>query len=106
MVGVPTSTGNGTTELDQHLGPRAVRNVSALGRRAHLKFGLDQWNICDIRDLGYVPLPEANNNEKCIVHITEFCERIAENKARPLSVGGDNSITGGFCRLLRHVNRS
>ena len=100
------STGNGTTELDQHLGPKAVRNVPALGRRAHLKFELDQWNICDIRDLGDVPLPEANNNEKCKEHITEFYERIAENKARPLSVGGNNSITGGFCRLLRHVNRS
>ena len=106
MVGVPHSTGNGTTELDQHLGPRAVGIVAALGRRTHLKYELDQWIICDIRELGNVPLPEANNNEKCIEHITEFCERIAENKARPLSVGGDNSITGGFCRLLRHVNRS
>ncbi|MEK9621460.1 MAG: agmatinase, partial [Alphaproteobacteria bacterium] len=27
LVGVPHSTGNGTTERDQHLGPRAVRNV-------------------------------------------------------------------------------
>ena len=93
LVGVPHSTGNGTTERDQHLGPRAVRNVSALGRRAHLKFGLDPWNICDIRDLGDVPLPEANNNEKCTEHITDFYKRIAENKARPLSVGGDHSIT-------------
>ena len=25
LVGVPHSTGNGTTERDQHLGPRAVR---------------------------------------------------------------------------------
>ena len=30
LVGVPHSSGNGTTERDQHLGPRAVRNVSAL----------------------------------------------------------------------------
>ena len=28
LVGVPHSTGNGTTERDQHLGPRAVRNIS------------------------------------------------------------------------------
>ena len=33
LVGVPHSTGNGTTERDQHLGPRALRNVSAVGRR-------------------------------------------------------------------------
>ena len=100
LVGVPHSTGNGTTERDQHLAPRAVRNVSALGRRAHLKFGLDPWNICDIRDLGDVPLPEANNNEKCIEHITDFYKRIAENKARPLSVGGDHSITGGILQAI------
>ena len=28
LVGVPHSTGNGTTQRDQHLGPRAVRNIS------------------------------------------------------------------------------
>ena len=80
MVGVPHSTGNGTTELDQHLGSRAVRNVAALGRRAHLKFELDPWNICDIRDLGDVPLPDANNNEKCIEHITEFLNELPRIK--------------------------
>jgi guanidinopropionase len=30
LVGVPHSTGNGTTERDQHLGPRALRDVSAM----------------------------------------------------------------------------
>ena len=42
LVGVPHSTGNGTTERDQHLGPRAVRHVSA-------KCGV---RICD----GFYPL--------------------------------------------------
>jgi hypothetical protein len=45
LVGVPHSTGNGTTERDQHFGPRAVRNISALGRRAHLKYKLKIWEI-------------------------------------------------------------
>ena len=34
LVGVPHSTGNGSTERDQHLGPRAVRHVSGYYRRA------------------------------------------------------------------------
>lgn len=38
LVGVPHSTGNGTTERDQHLGPRALRNVSSVGRRMHGEF--------------------------------------------------------------------
>lgn len=45
LVGVPHSTGNGTTLHDQHLGPRAVRNVSALGRRSHTRQFL--LKICD-----------------------------------------------------------
>ena len=35
LVGVPHSSGNGSTERDQHLGPRAVRHVSGFYRRAH-----------------------------------------------------------------------
>jgi len=42
LVGVPHSTGNGTTERDQHLGPRAVRNISAMLRRSHLQYGMKQ----------------------------------------------------------------
>ena len=43
LVGVPHSTGNGTTERDQHLGPRAVRHVSAGLRRVHLDFNINPW---------------------------------------------------------------
>ena len=55
LVGVPHSTGNGTTERDQHLGPRAVRNVSPLQRRAHGGFQLDPWEAAKIVDVGDVP---------------------------------------------------
>ena len=100
LVGVPHSTGNGTTQRDQHLGPRAVRNISAQGRRGLLKFGISPWEMCEIRDLGDVPLPEANNNEQCIERITEFYEGIAETGARPVSIGGDHSITGGILQAI------
>jgi len=71
-VGVPHSTGNGTTERDQHLGPRAVRNISAMLRRSHLQYGIDPWKQSKIHDLGDVPFPEANDNEKCIERIPTF----------------------------------
>ncbi len=100
LVGVPHSTGNGTTERDQHLGPRAVRDVSANGRRVHMHFGLDPWNTCRINDLGDVPLPEANNNERCIERITEFYRAVDAAGTRPVSVGGDHSITGGILQAL------
>lgn len=100
LAGVPHSTGNGTTERDQHLGPRAVRNVSALQRRMHGGFRLDPWSKARIADVGDVPLPRANDNEDCIAQITEFYRRIDAAGARPVSIGGDHSITGGIVQAL------
>lgn len=100
LVGVPHSTGNGTTERDQHLGPRALRNVSAVQRRVHGGFGLDPWAAARIVDVGDVPLPRANDNEACIADITAFYERLDAAGARPVSIGGDHSITGGIVQAL------
>ena len=100
LVGIPHSTGNGTTERDQHLGPRAVRDVSANGRRVHRKYELDPWNTCTINDLGDVPLTHANDNEKSIEHITDYFRNIDQAGARPVSIGGDHSVTGGVLQAL------
>lgn len=100
LVGVPHSTGNGTTERDQHLGPRAVRNVSSVARRMHGRFNLDPWSAARIVDIGDVPLPRANDNEACIADITTFYKSIDAAGARPISVGGDHSITGGIVQAL------
>lgn len=104
LVGVPHSTGNGTTERDQHLGPRALRNVSAVGRRAHMKFGISPWDQCRIHDLGDVPLPEANDNEKCIERITEFYQKIDAARVPTVSIGGDHSVTGGILQAIAGKN--
>ena len=100
LVGVPHSTGNGTTERDQHLGPRALRHVSAVQRRVHSVFGVDPWNDVKIADVGDVPFPRANDNEDCIERITEFYSDIDTAMARPVSIGGDHSITGGIVQAL------
>jgi len=100
IVGVPHSTGNGTTERDQHLGPRAVRNVSAVLRRVHNEFRLDPWTQTRIADIGDVPFPRANDNEHCIQQITDFYKTIDASGARPVSIGGDHSITGGIVQAL------
>ena len=100
LVGVPHSTGNGTTERDQHLGPRALRNVSAVQRRVHSVFEIDPWSSARIVDVGDVPFPRANDNEDCIERITTFFGDIDAAGARPVSVGGDHSITGGIVQAL------
>ena len=100
LVGVPHSTGNGTTERDQHLGPRALRHVSAVQRRMHGDFQIDPWSAAKIVDVGDVPFPRANDNEDCIEQITRFYQPIDKALVRPVSIGGDHSITGGIVQAL------
>ena len=106
LVGVPHSTGNGTTERDQHLGPRAVRNISALQRRVHGEFNIDPWSSSKIIDIGDVPFPRANDNEHCIQQITNFYKKLDKKNVRPVSIGGDHSITGGIIQGLGKGNLS
>jgi guanidinopropionase len=100
LVGVPHSSGNGSTERDQHLGPRAVRHVSAHNRRYHAQFDFSPWNACRIHDLGDVPLPEAMDNEKCVERITAFFKTIDRAGAFPVSIGGDHGITGAIVQAI------
>ena len=100
FVGVPHSTGNGTTERDQHLGPRAVRHVSGSLRRVHMKYEFSPWEVARINDLGDVPFPRANDNEDCIERITDFFTEIDKAGVKPISIGGDHSITGGIIQAL------
>ena len=86
LVGVPHSSGNGSTERDQHLGPRAVRNVSAQYRRYHAAYDFSPWEACRINDLGDVPLSEGMDNELSVQRITDHFARIAQAGASPVAI--------------------
>ncbi len=94
VLGIPHSSGNGSTERDQHLGPRAVRHVSAHNRRPHRTYGLSAFESFRVRDLGDVALPEAMDNEACVDRIAAHTRRVAQAGARLVSIGGDHAITG------------
>jgi guanidinopropionase len=100
LIGVPHSSGNGSTERDQHLGPRAVRHVSAHNRRYHKYFDFSPWERCRIHDLGDVPLPEAMDNEKCVERISAFFRAVADAGTAPVSIGGDHGITGAILQAI------
>ena len=59
----------------------------------HLDFGINPWDIAKIVDAGDVPFPKANDNEDCIAQITNFFKKIDNAKSKPISIGGDHSIT-------------
>jgi guanidinopropionase len=100
LVGVPHSSGNGSTERDQHLGPRAVRHVSSHNRRYHKHFDFSPWEASRICDVGDVPLPEAMDNEKCVERISSFFRKLADAQINPVSIGGDHGITGGIIQAI------
>ena len=105
LVGVPHSSGNGSTERDQHLGPRAVRHQSGFYRRTHAIHGFAPWENARVNDLGDVPLPEAMNNEASVRDIEAFYARLDAAGARPVSIGGDHSITGPIIKALAGPGR-
>ncbi len=43
-----------------------------------MAFGFDPWATCSIHDLGDVPLPEANDNERSFKRITDFLNRLSD----------------------------
>lgn len=100
LIGVPHSSGNGSTERDQHLGPRAVRHVSALYRRGHGRFGIIPWDICRINDAGDAPLPEAMVNDVSIEHIEAYAKRFNAAGTRLVAMGGDHAITGPLLKAV------
>ena len=100
LIGVPHSSGNGSTERDQHLAPRAVRNVSGWYRRGHQKYGFVPWEKANIHDLGDCPLPEAMVNDVCVKHIEAFYQTVDAAGARPVSIGGDHAITGPILKAI------
>lgn len=104
LVGVPHSSGNGSTERDQHLAPRALRNVSGWYRRGHQHYGIVPWDVCRINDMGDTPLPEAMVNDTSVKHIEAYFKTIDAAGARPVSIGGDHSITGPIIKAIAGKN--
>jgi guanidinopropionase len=100
VAGVPHSSGNGSTERDQHLGPRVVRHVSAHNRRMHGAFRFSPWKACRINDVGDVPLPEAMDNEASVRRISAFFGQIGAAGTCAVAIGGDHSVTGAILRGL------
>lgn len=104
LIGVPHSSGNGSTERDQHLAPRAIRNVSGWYRRAHQEYGIVPWEVCKIHDMGDVPLTHAMVNDICVEHIEAYFKTVDAAGVRPVSVGGDHAITGPILKALAGEN--
>lgn len=99
LVGVPYNCGN-AIEQGQYLGPRAVRCMSTGHHRVHRVFRLDPFSVCKIRDLGDPPMPNALDPRLAPDEVQAFFEQIHAAGIRPVSVGGDHTITLPILRAI------
>jgi len=91
LVGVPMDLGV-TNRAGARFGPRAVRDVERIGPYNHA-LGVVPRGECRAADIGDVPLRSRFSLNDSIEDIAAFYTRVHKAGVRPLSVGGDHSIT-------------
>src|ERR1700733_5779611 len=92
VIGVPTDLGV-TNRPDARHGPREIRNSSSLMRTFNLALGVNPYELCRIADLGDVRLSHRYDLEKQIEDIAAFYRVVHAAGVRPVTAGGDHSIT-------------
>ncbi|HUE10724.1 MAG TPA: agmatinase [Steroidobacteraceae bacterium] len=98
LVGLPTDLGV-TNRPGARFGPRAVRNVERIG-----PYHPTQRNVPKARvkaaDIGDVPFRSRYSLEQTIADIESFYSGLKDGHVRPLSVGGDHSVTYPILKAL------
>jgi guanidinopropionase len=100
LIGVPTDLGV-TNRAGARHGPREIRNASSLMRVHHLALGINPYERCRVADLGDVRLEERFDLEAQNEAITDYYRAIRRAGIRPVSAGGDHSITYPILKGLR-----
>jgi guanidinopropionase len=98
LVGVPMDLGV-TNRPGARFGPRAVRGVERIGPYNHA-LGVAPWAACGAADIGDVPLRSRFSLDLSIEDIWAFYARLQAAGVRPLSVGGDHSVTYPILKAL------
>jgi agmatinase len=98
LVGVPMDLGV-TNRAGARLGPRAVRAVERIGPYNHALEVVPRAQ-CRAADIGDVPLSTRYSLDRSIEDIAQFYARLRRAGVRPLSVGGDHSVTYPILKAL------
>lgn len=91
LFGVPMDLGV-TNRSGARFGPRAVRTIERIGPYHHF---LDVAPLAQLKcaDIGDVPFASRFDLARSIAEIEAFARTVVAAGARPLSVGGDHSVT-------------
>jgi guanidinopropionase len=99
LIGVPTDLGVTNRPGARH-GPREIRNASSLMRAYNLGLDINPYELCRIADLGDVRLSHRYDLEKQVEAIEAFYRRVVAAGVRPVTAGGDHSITYPIFKAL------
>jgi guanidinopropionase len=99
LIGVPTDLGVTNRPGARH-GPREIRNASSLMRSHHLGMRMNPYTLCRIADLGDVRLSRRYDLEAQVAQIEAYYRAVHAAGIRPVSAGGDHSITYPILRAL------
>lgn len=98
LIGVPMDLGV-SNRPGARFGPRAVRSIERIGPyHQTLRFVPQSRNRA--ADIGDVPFRSRYSLEQSLEDIEVFYRALHEKKVRPLSVGGDHSITYPILKAL------
>jgi len=98
LVGVPMDLGV-TNRNGTRFGPRALRTIERIGPYDHV-LRTSPLTIANVADIGDVPLTSRFDLAQCHRDIEAFYRRLLAAGAKPLSVGGDHSITSSILKAL------
>ena len=99
IIGVPLDIGT-SNRSGTRFGPRQVRSESVLVRPYGMATRAAPFDSFQIADIGDVPINTFNLG-KSIELIEEHYDRVVELGARPVTIGGDHTITLPILRALK-----
>jgi guanidinopropionase len=97
-VGIPMDLGV-SNRPGARFGPRALRSVERIGPYHHRFRGVPK-SECRIADIGDVPFRSRYSLEKSLEDIEIFYKDLVAQGIRPLSAGGDHSVTYPILKAL------
>ena len=92
LVGVPTDLCV-TNRAGARHGPREIRNASSLMRTKNLAMDINPFELCRIADIGDVRFSNRFDLETQVREIETFYRTLTDANVRPVTAGGDHSIT-------------
>jgi guanidinopropionase len=98
LVGVPMDLGV-TNRNGSRFGPRAVRTIERVGPYDHV-LRCAPFSKARIADIGDVPMQSRYDLALCHADIEAFYRRLVGAGVRPLSVGGDHSISSSILKAV------